>query len=216
MLEELADMSLVVTRGYAHAAAAAAHAVEVILADEIWQPETGRARALAGARDAADAFQKVSRALRLALKLELTTAESLRDLRAGVVPAHPAAVLKPRAGGTPVIFDGAADLDRRRPAGSCSEDAALDRDRYDLDIERLVDVERPDRLGRRSFRDVVDRICADLGVAPDWERWTGGAEAPSCEPLTPPPPSDSETGPARPSPRSDLPDEVDRAEHPPP
>ncbi len=56
---------MVVSRAYATASIAAAHAVEEILADEYWQPETGPPQALAGAKDAADSSQKVSRALRL-------------------------------------------------------------------------------------------------------------------------------------------------------
>ena len=86
ILGEVARMAMAVTRGCAAASLAASHAVEVILADEFYQPETGRARALAGAKDAADSFQKVSRALRLTLTLEKTVAEWVRDLRAGVGP----------------------------------------------------------------------------------------------------------------------------------
>ena len=87
VLREVAEIAMEVTRGFGSSAIAAAHAAEVILADEIWQPETGRARALAGSKDAAEAFHKVTRALRLTLALERATVEALRDLRNGVAPA---------------------------------------------------------------------------------------------------------------------------------
>ena len=53
LLGELAEMTIVVARSYAHAAVAAAAAVEAVVADEYYQSETERARALAGAKDAA-------------------------------------------------------------------------------------------------------------------------------------------------------------------
>ncbi len=174
MLGELAQMAMVVARAYAASAVAAAHAVEVILADEFWQPETGRARALAGSRDAAEAFQKVSRALRLTLVLEKTTAETIRDLRAGVVrePRVTAAV-------------DPAHRDRSIAAGSIREepgDPAPNFDGRGPDTERLHDIERPDRPLRGSFQDSVSGLCADIGVAPDWDGWRIGAPEARCRP----------------------------------
>ena len=153
MLGELAEMAMVVSRAYADASVAAAEAVKIILADEVWQPETGRARALAGAKDAADAFQKVCRVVRLTLMLAKTTAEWVRDARAGTCSRRVPS--KKNAG---------------VPAGPCPERPETEVRRCEKDRER-PDVERPDRLPCGTFRETVERICADLGVAPDWARW---------------------------------------------
>ena len=204
MLGEVARMAMAVTRGCAAAALAASHAVEVILADEFYQPETGRARALAGAKDAADSFQKVSRALRLTLTLEKTVAEWVRDLRAGVVPAAP-----PKdTGETPAVQGGLQDL--RRAAGSCPYDRESDRAGAERNTERLVDIERPDILPRAPFRETVDRIGADLGVAVDRSTWSVGRAEVEYQALQPKPPGWSETRPGGVMPRADFPGPVDR------
>ena len=38
--------------------------------------------------------------------------------------------------------------------------------------ERLIDYEIQDRLASRPWRETVEAICADLGLAPDWSRWS--------------------------------------------
>jgi len=65
LLHEVGEVAMQVTR----ALGAAAGADEEILSDKLWQPETGQARALAGAKNAAEAFHKAARALRLTLAL---------------------------------------------------------------------------------------------------------------------------------------------------
>ncbi len=193
ILAEVVQMSLAVSRGYAAASLAAANAVEVILADEFWQPETGRAGALAGAREAADSFQKVTRSLRLSMKLQMETAETVRDLRAGIVPQRKAASpfdLKD-AGGTPACPE---TLVRRRPAGSCDAADNPDLDRLETDLERLVEFDRPNGPARASFREKVDEICLDIGIAPDWKAWRIG-RPPKFQPLAPRPPGWSECRP---------------------
>ncbi len=206
MLGDLAVMAMAVSRHYAAAAAAAAHAVEAILADEFWQPETGRARALAGARDAADGFQKVSRALRLTLRLEMTTAETLRDLRAGVAPAGAAAVHP----WTEVLATPSAPERRsgaRPAAGPSPRQETPDRERTDYDVERLVEFDRPDRLPRGAFGETVDEFSGDIGVSADWKIWSIGGSALK---ETPPIPGHSGRGECRP------PGYADRAGRPPP
>ena len=185
MLGELAQMAMVVSRAHAAAAVAAAHAVEVILADEHWQPETGRARALAGAKDAAESFRKVSRALRLTLMLEKTVAEAVRDICAGII----AVTAPPKdAGRAPVFLE--TTPDRRGPAGSGRGDRESDVERPDRDTERLVDIERPDILPRAPFRETVDRIGADLGAGVDWNAWTVARPEPTDDTPLPGPPVD--------------------------
>ena len=54
----------------------------MILAEEYFTPEVGRAKAC-GARDAAESLQKVQRAVRLTLVLQMKVAEIVRDINAG-------------------------------------------------------------------------------------------------------------------------------------
>ncbi len=157
LLTEMAEMAMVVSRAYAHAAVAASGAVEAILADEFWQPETGRARALAGAKDAAESFQKVSRSLRLTLALQTTVVDALRDLRAGVYRPK---VAPTRRG---LALDVASDA--RAEAEVC--DAAARCERADSNRERLVEFDRPD-IGR-GLRVIVNGVRAEIGHAIDWK-----------------------------------------------
>lgn len=189
MLGELAQMAMVVTRANAAASVAAGHAVEVILADEFWQPETGRARALAGAKDAADSFQKVSRALRLTLRLEMAAAEAVRDIRAGLI-THTA----PRNAGE-MPADLADTSVRRDRAGADSDGRDTDAGRGDSTAERLVDIERPDTLPQTPFRATVDRICSDLNAPVDWTTWKVGPPILEYAGLQPKPPGWSECKP---------------------
>ena len=169
MLGEMAHMGMVVTRAYAHAAVAASHAVEVILADDYWQPETGRARALAGAKDAADAFQKTSRSLRLTLVLEAATADTVRDLRAGIIPERKVAAI---ANACPAsLADGAPAPGVERP-DSENEPCEPHIDRHGREIERLVEFDRPDRPHPAGFRPTVNALYADIGACVDWETET--------------------------------------------
>ena len=111
MLGELAEIAMGVSRAFSSSAVASAKAAEAILADEYFVPEVGRARAC-GAKDAAESFQKAARAVRLTLKLEMAVAETLRDIRAGIVTRT--ASLRD-AGGMPADLE--TNLVRRRLAG---------------------------------------------------------------------------------------------------
>ena len=194
MLGELAQMALVTCRAHAAADVAAAHAVEEIMADDYWQPETGRARALAGAKDAADAFQKVSRALRLTLKLEIIAAETARDIRVGIVThtAQPHSAGED-AGALAVSAEGQPD--RRRPAGSDPADRDADPSRSETDTEHLVEFERPDVLPRTPFCQTVNRIRAELNTPVDWSAWKVGSPELQYTGLQPKPPGWSECRP---------------------
>jgi hypothetical protein len=162
MLTELAALAMNVTRTFAAAAEAASKAEAQILSEPWFTPEVGRARAC-GAKEASESFQKVTRALRLTMILEKSTAEWLRDIRNGTASTKD-------AGGTPALRLNPRAPRRSAgvPAGSSSPDR--DRERCECDKERL-DVERPDRLPRAPFRETVDAICADVGATVDWPRW---------------------------------------------
>ena len=38
--------------------------------------------------------------------------------------------------------------------------------------ERLTEHEIQDRIASRPWRETVEAICGDLGLAPDWSRWS--------------------------------------------
>ena len=176
MLGELAEMAMTMSRAYVASGVASADAAKAILAEEFFIPEVGRANAC-GAKDAAESFQKVTRAVRLTLKLEMTVAEAVRDLRAGIVTR---AAGPKDARETPAVLQ--TTLDYRRPAGSCSDGRDTDATRADRDTERLVDIEYAEHLPRGFYRRLVDDLAADIRASGDWD--TATLSAPH---LVPPP-----------------------------
>jgi hypothetical protein len=182
VLNELVEMTIVVSRAYAHAAVAAAAAVEAVVADEFYQPETARARALTGARDAADSYQKVTRSLRLTLVLQTSVADDLRDRRLGIVSereAMRAPVGRPNvqpseAAATPLA-------ERRDRDASCL--ATLER----IGAEReRAEFDRPDRTDRpypSGFTATVNGVRADIGGPVDWRSVNLDRMAPAYEPF---------------------------------
>ncbi len=108
MLGELAEMAMTTARAFTASAVASAKAAEAILDDKYFVPEVGRANAC-GAKDAAESLQKVTRAVRLTLMLEMKVAEIVRDIRAGVVTHIGGFAGHKDAGGTPA--------DQRRSSG---------------------------------------------------------------------------------------------------
>ena len=197
VLGELANMALEVSRGYAAAALSASHTVEVKLADEYYQSETERARVLAGAKDAAEGFQKVARTLRLTLKLELSTAEVLGELWAETrsTQSAPASTairkdLEIQAGSEDGI-----DVHQEPDPVPSSDKEAFDSDRRESEAECLVDIEHPDRLPRGPFHETVDELCADLGTTVNWTTWKVTPSSIKYQPLAPRPPGWSECRP---------------------
>ncbi len=182
LLEELAQIGMVVTRAQAHAAAAAAHAVEVILADELWQPETGRALALAGSKHAADAYQGVVRSLRLTLLLEKATTLTADAVRAGTF-------VSPNVAGL--------ILDLDRPLAVAAGPAATGDDAPvaagEPGAER-GEFERAERLPAAGFRVTVNGLCEEIGADADWANWSIHRRPLEYQPLAPKPPG-SETRP---------------------
>jgi hypothetical protein len=179
LLGELVEIAMAATRAFGASAAAAAQAERMILAEEWFTPEVGRARAC-GAKDAADSLQKVTRAVRLSMKLQMAVAEIVRDIRAGVVTHSHAG--DPAV--TPCFFDRSAGV----PAGSSSPDRDSDWSRSDTNAERLVEFERPETLPHAPFREIVDALSADVGATVDWRRWKIEAPTLSSNVVAPQPP----------------------------
>jgi hypothetical protein len=163
LLGELAELTMAVSRVYAASAVAAAEAEAKIVSEPWFTPEIGRARAC-GAKDASDSFDKVTRALRLTFMLQKTVAETVRDLRAGIVAAPKAREQKPAR-----IVIGDISAPSAAPRDADDEGRAARVERPGGERERLFDIERPDRLPRGAYCKIVDDLAADIGATVDWE-----------------------------------------------
>jgi hypothetical protein len=141
-----------------------------------------------GHRDAADAFHSVTRALRLTMALETATAERLSDLRAGVgkrrgetgggaaapAPADPAQPAEDAdsLASMGVYRDTVRELVSEAIAAEVADESLAREMRGQL-RERLSERDLFGPLMYRPLREVVARICDDIGLAPDWSQWTG-------------------------------------------
>ena len=129
-------------------------------------------------RDPADAFQRLSRAVRLTLAMEAKTDEALRALIAGeaeVVETRRAEAAARAA---------KARAERHEAKKDKVEDVMIDvidaevgdagarECRYALD-ERLDEDEAYEDLADKPLREIVERLCVDLGLTPDWSQWDG-------------------------------------------
>ena len=121
------------------------------------------------------AFEKIARTVRQSIMLELRIDEALRDWR-GLSEAERAERRAAAAVSAPVAA----------PVASTVESDAEDlEDKPDADEFGRPEIERGERAERqerfwadryviedeRSFRDIVGRVCKDLGVTPDWSGW---------------------------------------------
>ena len=138
---------------------------------------------LVGETDAqrtAEAFARISRAVRLTLALEEKTDRFLAELAAGLAPA---AGEEAAGGDHPWLNDVFWESQtRRRIEAEARIAEAIDAEVADETIakslyvaldERLADREACLRILDYPFREAVERLCKDLGFAPDWSRWEG-------------------------------------------
>jgi hypothetical protein len=137
-----------------------------------------------GSPASAESFAKLSRAVRLTITLEAKLDEALRARLAGESPKVEAArgrsakdaddldadapFDRVRAGRRGVVRQLTVDVADREIPDAAEYDiftAALDeRLLYDLAYRNIDDL---------PLRDIVERLCADLLLKPDWSRWTG-------------------------------------------
>jgi len=161
----------------------------------VWASESAKQVAMRGHRDAAESFHSVTRALRLTMALEAATAERLHDLRAGLArrrhdAARTAAVdgAEGEATAPEEVRETAEDPDSEASMGvyrdTVSElvSEAIAAEAADESLAREMRAGLRERLSERDLfgplmfkplREVVARICADIGLAPDWSQWTG-------------------------------------------
>ncbi len=143
-------------------------------------------------KDPAEIFVRVTRAVRLTLAMQMSLEKTIRTLREA-----PAAEPGSPAGGAANDDD-----DRgtdwipghyRKHHSEVNDGSRADRVRdliWDVanhDIhdlveaqqtleklhERLKDTETYDTILYRPLKETVEAVCADLGLNPDWSRWTG-------------------------------------------
>ena len=172
LLGELAELTMQVSRVYAAAATAAAEAEAKIVSEPWFTPEVGRARAC-GAKDASHSFHKVTRALRLTMVLQKTVAETVRDLRAGIVaPTKAAASVRGEKPARIVIDESPSPAPSAPTRDTDDEGRAARVERPGGERERLFDVERPERLPRGAYCKIVDDLAADIGASVDWDSST--------------------------------------------
>ena len=130
--------------------------------------------------DPAVSFAKLSRAIRLTLDLEARADEALRALIAGEVTAREA---RREAGKRRAEKAGAAReqaaIDRvekqvRVAIARESESEAAEDALYEALEERLSHDVAYILAGQRPLRQVVEQLCGELGLTPDWSGWTEG------------------------------------------
>ncbi len=142
-------------------------------------------------RDPADAFARLSRAIRLTISLEAKTDAALRELLAGVEARAVARRAEAASRATN------AEIMRRRDRKKTVRRLVLEAAERETesaevfeDLEAALD-ERLDwdraysALEDLPLRETVERLCADLQFSPDWSLWTGedwGPPAPFSRP----------------------------------
>jgi hypothetical protein len=129
--------------------------------------------------DPSEAIARISRALRLTLALHARNEEALRALRAGIAAECEArrVVADRRA-----AEDAAKRSRRRRDTVEGLVVEAAEREVEDEEAlwnimraleERLDEDGAYQDLEIAPLREIVERLCADLELTPDWSRWEG-------------------------------------------
>ena len=143
-------------------------------------------------RDPADAFQRLSRSVRLTLAMEARVAKALRALIAGeAVAVETRHADKARAKHRETAPARVVDLVTQAMRAEIDNQEALYDCREALE-ERLEEDEAYEGYIDRPLRETVERLCADLGLTPDWSLWTeDGCDEGWAFPSSPPRPAHS-------------------------
>ena len=130
--------------------------------------------------DPGQSFARASRAVRLTLALEARFEQDLANLRAGGAPSAQTVDPYPQ----PPFENPSKKKDHPSAHRNRTRDNVWDVMNSEVtDIypahellddlhERLTEGERYDRFLYRPLRESVEAICEDLGLTPDWSRWT--------------------------------------------
>ena len=190
MLRELAELGMALTRELTRRAMAAPEAPEAA-------PDATPASRHPPRHDPADSFARLSRAVRLTLALEATVEDRLSNLRADAV-IRTAKRLIATAANQPWVYHRPFPGDFRSTRRNKARDAVFEvinreafvtkgevtemhqaQDTLEMLYERLTEGERYDVHIRGSLKEMVQAICEDLGLHPDWSRWTDDGWPPS-------------------------------------
>jgi hypothetical protein len=194
MLQHLASWGMDAAQACAALMTASGWRSKAVICEEgnVWSAESSKQVGMRGHRDAADAYHSVTRALRLTMALEAATAERLHDLRTGSSerrrtaaaevesPARSEAAVQPEGhaeeaeeGGAVsmgVYRDTVRELVTEAIAAEVADESLAADMRGEL-RERLSERDLFGPLMFRPLREVVAKICDDIGLAPDWSQW---------------------------------------------
>jgi hypothetical protein len=171
LLDELAEMAMKLARDVTEQGLAAkAAAAET--------SQNAASPTQAPPRDTADDFAKLSRAVRITLDLAGRLEETLRRLRAGEAAVRETRRKEREARANRAVID-RCDAMRSKVAEQVTmviqREAESEADSCDLLEaldERLEDDIAYVNVEMGPLREMVEKLCGDLGLSPDWSLWT--------------------------------------------
>ena len=194
MLRELAELGMALTRELTRRTLESPETpgAEVAANTNANDNPKSAPRAVPGPRhDPAESFARLSRAVRLTLALEAKAEEELGAVLAGV--KAPSTESPPAAANDGGFISGRLPRDYPSAHRNRIRDAVFDainrevtdiipaHEALDALYERLIEGERYDAFVHRPFKEAVAAICDDLGLHPDWSRWTDDGFPPRAE-----------------------------------
>jgi hypothetical protein len=161
MLQELAEIGMQMARAVRDEALARAGATD----------EDAPARPSPfGGGDLGLVYARIARAVRQTLALETRVAEGIEKARTEQAHSQVAAIRTAFEERQHAVRDYVADAIEAEAAERGTPEKDIERLMDNLD-ERLEDGDYDDALADAPIGDLVARICADLGVTPDWSLW---------------------------------------------
>jgi hypothetical protein len=138
-----------------------------------------------GGGDLGLVYSRIARAVRQTLALETRVAEGIEKGKIEQARSRVAAIRTALDERQHAVRDYVADAIEAEAAERGTPEKDVERLLDDLD-ERLEDGDYDDALADAPIGDLVARICADLGVTPDWSLWDDQAWAIEYEKSLPP------------------------------
>ena len=175
MLQELAEIGMQIARAVRDEVVARAERAA------IEDPPTPRL----GGGDPGLVYSRVARAVRQTLALQTRIAEGIETARFEQQRTHVAAVRSAFTERQHEVRDYVAEAIEAEAAEKGTPEKDIERLLDDLD-ERLEVGDYDEVLADLPIGDLVERICADLGVIPDWSLWEDQAWAIEYEKSLPP------------------------------